>query len=63
MLVSVERHPPHPMTLTTTQIDALVALIEYHQDEGWYNMIETTGLLAYEGGELRRALLKMREEV
>ena len=50
-------------TLTTTQIDALVALIEYHQDEGWYNMIETTGLLAYEGGELRRALLKMREEV
>ena len=50
-------------TLTTKQIDALLALIKYHQDEGWYNVIETTGLLAYEGGELRRELLKMREEV
>lgn len=50
-------------TLTTKQIDALVALIKYHQDEGWYNVIEITGLLAYEGGELRRQLLKMREEV
>lgn len=51
------------MTLTTKQIDGLLALLEYHQDDGWYNVIETTGLLAYECGELRKELLKMREEV
>jgi hypothetical protein len=51
------------MTLTTKQIDALVSLIEYHQNEGWYEVIEITGLLAYESGKLRKELLKMRGEV
>jgi Na+-transporting NADH:ubiquinone oxidoreductase subunit NqrB len=51
------------MTLSTKEIDGLIALIEYHKNEGWYNVIETTDLMSYESGELLKKLSEMRDEV
>ena len=48
------------MSLTTKEIDGLIALIEYHKNEGWYNVIETTDLTSYESGELLKKLSEMR---
>ena len=48
------------MTLSTKEIDGLIALIEYHKNEGWYNVIETTDLMSYESEELLKKLSEMR---
>ena len=48
------------MTLSTKEIDGLIALIEYHKNKGWYNVIETTDLTSYESGELLKKLSEMR---
>lgn len=50
-------------SLSSKEIDGLIALIEYHKNEGWYNVIETTDLMSYESGQLLEKLYKMRDDV
>ena len=49
--------------LSSKEIDGLIALIEYHKNEGWYNVVETTNLMAYESGQLIEKLYKMKDDV
>jgi hypothetical protein len=50
-------------SLSSKEIDGLIALIEYHKNEGWYNVVETTDLMVYESGQLLKKLYKMRDDV
>ena len=50
-------------SLSSKEIDGLISLIEYHKNEGWYNVIETTDLMSYESGELLGKLYKMKDGV
>ena len=47
-------------SLSSKEIDGLISLIEYHKNEGWYNVIETTDLMSYESEELLKKLSEMR---
>lgn len=50
-------------SLTFKELDAIMILIEYHTDGGWYEMNEITGLDSGECCDLCNKLTEMRDEV
>ena len=52
-----------PMNFTRNELDAILALIEYHTHEGWYEMIEITGLDAGLCCDLYNKLTELRDKV
>lgn len=50
-------------SLTFEELDAILALIEYHTHGGWYEMSEITGLDCGLCCDLYNKLTEMRDEV
>ncbi len=51
------------MTLTSEELSAILALIEYHTHQGWYEMSEITGIDIGLCSDLYYKLSEMKDKV